>query len=311
MNDNNIVNTLRSESNIDSDVLHDKNTAHLFIHHNKVISSRLLKGINVNVNELKDGVSLKIRIDDNTCFEYPVHFCFGMLPEKGIQRINLELEMGKNSEISVIAHCTFPNPVDIQHIMDANIKIGENSKYSYFERHVHGYEGGIKVYPKAIIKLDEGARFHTEFELLKGRVGIIDIDYEAYCSNNSTMEMNARINGKGDDKIKIKETGYLNGANSKGVLRSRIALRQNSEAEVYNKIVASAPYARGHVDCQEIVQDNGKANAVPVVEVNHPKAHVTHEAAIGSVDSKQLETLMSRGLSEEDAVELIINGLLS
>jgi len=59
------------------------------------------------------------------------------------------------------------------------------------------------------------------------------------------------------------------------------------------------------------VQDNGVATAVPVVEVRHPKAHITHEAAIGSVDSKQLETLMSRGLNEDDAVEIIINGLLS
>jgi hypothetical protein len=45
--------------------------------------------------------------------------------------------------------------------------------------------------------------------------------------------------------------------------------------------------------------------------VRHPAAHVTHEAAIGSVDSRQLETLMSRGLSEDQATELIIDGLLS
>ena len=50
---------------------------------------------------------------------------------------------------------------------------------------------------------------------------------------------------------------------------------------------------------------------VPVVDVQHPKAHVTHEAAIGSVDTKQLETLMSRGLTEDEAVELIIQGLLT
>jgi Fe-S cluster assembly scaffold protein SufB len=75
--------------------------------------------------------------------------------------------------------------------------------------------------------------------------------------------------------------------------------------------VADAPFARGHVDCKEIVQGQGVARAVPIVEVNHPTAHVTHEAAIGRVDSKQLETLMARGLSEDEAVELIIEGLLS
>ncbi|HPB83405.1 MAG TPA: SufD family Fe-S cluster assembly protein, partial [Spirochaetota bacterium] len=103
----------------------------------------------------------------------------------------------------------------------------------------------------------------------------------------------------------------LNGEYSRGVLTSRIAVRGNAVAEVYNELTASAPYAVGHVDCKEIVQDNGIAQAIPIVRVNHPKAHVTHEAAIGSVDNKQLETLMSRGLSEDDAVDLIIQGLLS
>jgi len=52
------------------------------------------------------------------------------------------------------------------------------------------------------------------------------------------------------------------------------------------------------------------AIAVPVVEVRDARAHITHEAAIGSVDSKQLQTLMSRGLDEDAATDLIIEGLL-
>jgi hypothetical protein len=87
-------------------------------------------------------------------------------------------------------------------------------------------------------------------------------------------------------------------------------VRNEASAEVYNELTASAAGAQGHVDCNEIVQDNGRAKAIPVVDVRHPRAHVTHEAAIGSVDSKQLQTLMSRGLSEEEAVEMIIQGLL-
>ena len=74
---------------------------------------------------------------------------------------------------------------------------------------------------------------------------------------------------------------------------------------------ASAARARGHVDCKEIVVGQAFAKAVPIVEVSHPTAHVTHEAAIGSVDSKQLQTLLARGMSEDDATDLIIEGLLS
>jgi len=93
-------------------------------------------------------------------------------------------------------------------------------------------------------------------------------------------------------------------------LTTHIAVKNQARAEINNEIIAEA-LCRGHVDCKEIIQDSGIARAVPVVEVRNPKAHVTHEAAIGSVDSKQLQTLMSRGLSEEEAVDLIIEGLLS
>jgi Fe-S cluster assembly scaffold protein SufB len=52
------------------------------------------------------------------------------------------------------------------------------------------------------------------------------------------------------------------------------------------------------------------ARAVPVVSVTHPLAKVTHEAAIGSIDKKQLETLLAHGVSPEAAVDMIVRGIL-
>ena len=49
---------------------------------------------------------------------------------------------------------------------------------------------------------------------------------------------------------------------------------------------------------------------MPVVRVTNPLAKVTHEAAIGSVDERQLETLMVHGLSSEEAVDVIVKGIL-
>lgn len=60
----------------------------------------------------------------------------------------------------------------------------------------------------------------------------------------------------------------------------------------------------------EIVKDRAVASAQPLVKVTHPLAKVTHEAAIGSVDHHQMETLMAHGLSPEQAVDLIVGGLL-
>ncbi len=290
--------------------LHDSHIAHLVVHHNKVLGSHLVPGLKMDVKEKKDGISVVMKITEDAVIEKPVQICFGMLPEKGTQKIIMDVHCGKNSKISIIAHCSFPNAIDILHIMEAKINIDDGAEYSYFERHVHGETGGTKVYPKANVNLEKGARFATEFELIKGRVGLIDIDYETACGEHRSIQKTARMKCLFSYVIKINETGHLNGKNARGFLNSRIAVRDSAKADIYNKLTASAEGARGHVDCKEIVRDNAIASAVPVVEVSHPKARITHEAAIGSVDSKQLQTLMARGLSEKKAVALIIQGLL-
>jgi Fe-S cluster assembly scaffold protein SufB len=291
--------------------LQDPDVAHLIINANQVLGMHVVPGLNVTAKELTDGIDVTLNLQDGTVVHKPVHLCFGMFSQRGVQRIIMNVTIGKDSRISLLAHCVFPFAIDVQHIMDAQIRILEGAHYSYFERHVHSPSGGVKVFPKARVELGRKAYFKTEFELIKGRVGLIDIDYETTCDAHSVMDMTARVSGLGDDIIKIRETGNLTGDYARGLLTSKIAVRDRAVAEVHNKMTATGAYARGHVDCKEIVQGEGRASAIPIVEVHHPKAHITHEAAIGSVDSKQLETLMSRGLSEDDAVELIINGMLS
>lgn len=308
--DTSLINTLYDYTGSDPN-LQDPETAHLSIDKNKILGMNAVPGLNIETEELDDGIRAHMIVDAGTVIKKPVHLCFGMMAESGIQRILMEVDIKDDAEISLLAHCVFPMAVDVQHIMDANIRIGKNARYSYFEKHVHSPKGGIKVYPRAKVHIDEKAHFKTEFELIKGRVGLIDIDYESYCGAESVLEMITRISGQADDLIKIKESGYLQGHHARGVLTSKIAVRDQARAEVHNTLVAEAEYARGHVDCKEIIQDQGVATAIPIVEVKHPRAHVTHEAAIGSVDNKQLETLMARGLNEDDAVDLIINGMLS
>jgi hypothetical protein len=286
-----------------------EDTAHVEVHGNKVLGLHTVPGLTVESEERENGIFVRIELAEEVHIEKPVYFCFGML-EDGLQRIEMDVRFKRNSKAKFIAHCTFSAAENVRHEMDATIHLEEGAEYSYFERHVHHKDAGNQVIPKSEVTLEKGARFSTEFELIKGRVGLMDIDYQVTCAEDAVFDILSRISGRADDVIKIREGGVLEGANSRGVLTSNIAVRNDASAEVYNELIATAPGAQGHVDCNEIVQDNGRAKAIPVVDVRHPRAHVTHEAAIGSVDSKQLQTLMSRGLSEEEAVELIIQGLL-
>jgi Fe-S cluster assembly scaffold protein SufB len=288
-----------------------KDTALVVINGNKVLRSQTVEGLIIQAESLADGVRASLCVEKGRAIAHPVHLCFGMLPERGVQHIVLDVVIEEGAEVGFQAHCTFPRAIDVRHLMEADIRVGRGAHYSYFERHWHNDTGMVKVVPQARIRLEEGARFATEFELLHGRVGAIDIDYAVTALAQSSAEMKARIFGRLDDVIRIRESARLEGEASRAVLTSHIAVRDHATADINNEIIALAAGARGHVDCKEIIQGNGVARAVPVVEVRHPKAHITHEAAIGSVDSKQLQTLMSRGLSEDAAVDLIVQGLLA
>jgi hypothetical protein len=293
------------------DVRGDDRVARIEVHQNEVLGVHLVPGLEVDAHATETGLDARILVTRGSVLEKPVQVCFGVMPETGLQEIGLDIEVEDDARAAIVAHCTFPFARDVRHTMDARIRVGSGAEYAYFERHVHGPEGGVRVVPKTQVEVAEGGRFTTEFELIKGRVGVVEVDLETTCRARSVMEVTARIGGSGNDRIHLNEVGHLVGEGARGALTSHIAVRDTARAEILSTLTASAPFARGHVDCKEIVQGDAVARAVPVVEVNHPQAHVTHEAAIGSVDAKQLETLMSRGLDEDAASALIIQGLLS
>ena len=294
-----------------TDVFKNSNIAHLVVHQNKILGSNRVEGLIINAKETLSGVDIDLCVEKGIRLPNPVHLCFGVLPKEGRQEIKVQVLIRKGAEIRMLAHCVFPNAVKVQHIMEAETVLEEGSVYRYDEVHYHGLTGGIEVIPHSKVKVGKGAHFSTTFTLVKGRVGKLNIDYFADVEEDGTLDMLTRVYGYGDDEIKVQESGRLSGKRARGLIKSRIAACEMATCEVVNELEASAPDARGHVDCVEIVQGNAKAKAIPLINVLNEKAQITHEAAIGRVNQKELETLMSRGLTQEEAIDAIIKGMVS
>jgi len=293
------------------DALKSREVSNLVIHKNKVLSANAAKGIKLETEETETGVNIYFLVEKGTKTKYPVHLCFGLLPKEGLQEITLKVEAQADSETSVIAHCIFPNAVNVIHKMDADINIGDNAKFSYRETHFHGQSGGVKVIPKAKIRVAKKGVWESTFSLIEGCVGMLDYDFEIFGEEKSISELMVKVAGKKEDDISIVEKIHLDGAEARGLAKSRLVLNDNARAVVRGETYGNAPFARGHVDCLEIVNGEGViAKAIPVVYVTNKQAKVTHEAAIGSIDKKQLQTLMARGLNEEEAVDVIVKGIL-
>jgi Fe-S cluster assembly scaffold protein SufB len=66
----------------------------------------------------------------------------------------------------------------------------------------------------------------------------------------------------------------------------------------------------GHIQCDSIIMDNAKVSAIPEISAFHSDAQLVHEAAIGKIASDQLIKLMTLGLTEKEAENIILKGFL-
>ena len=75
------------------------------------------------------------------------------------------------------------------------------------------------------------------------------------------------------------------------------------------RMAQRAENARNHTQCDSLlIGDRCAAHTYPYIEVKNPTAKCEHEATTSKIGEDQLFYCRSRGISEEDAVSLIVNG---
>jgi len=75
------------------------------------------------------------------------------------------------------------------------------------------------------------------------------------------------------------------------------------------KVLPGADGARNHTQCDSLLMgDECGAHTFPYVEVQNPTAVVEHEATTSKISEDQLFYCLQRGISAEDAVNMIVNG---
>lgn len=295
-----------------AEFLKSSKIASIVINGNKVLGLNKIEGIEISPRPTSDGVEITLKVLEGYKIPEPVHICLGLTAKKGRQTIRSKFLIGKNSALKIIAHCIFPNPEGVEHIMDADIVLEENAHLIYEETHIHGKTGGILVKPTTKIDAGNGSRFFTTFRVVEGRVGRLDILLEAHLKDRAVLDVLTQIYGKEDDEIKIKDVVILEGTESRGMVKSRIVVKDRATSTVIGEAIGIGENSRGHIDCMEIVRGrNARASAIPLIEVKNDTSKLTHEAAIGSIDRSKLETLMARGLTEDEAVDFVVKGLLS
>lgn len=101
------------------------------------------------------------------------------------------------------------------------------------------------------------------------------------------------------------------GKNSRSTIISK-GISAGQSHNTYRGLVKVAPGAEGvrnYTQCDSLlVSDTCGAHTVPYIEVQNPSAQIEHEATTSKISEDQLFYARARGLDEEEAVAMIVNG---
>lgn len=253
---------------------------------------------------------LEIHVAENARFEIidiPV-----LITQSGLREtVQNDIYIGAGANVIILAGCGICNDGcdDSMHQGVHNFWVGENAKLKYIEQHYATGEGAKKIInPTSVIKLESGAEMIIKTSQLGGvdksnRETRIDLGKQA------KVAVTERIFTSGRQTAKSLFEANIIQSKARLKISSRSVATNSSSQKFMSKIIGqTACFA--HIECDAIVRDQAKVNAIPQIHAKHREAQLIHEASIGKIAGEQLAKLMSLGLSKKYAEKTIIDGFL-
>jgi hypothetical protein len=134
----------------------------------------------------------------------------------------------------------------------------------------------------------------------------------AFCNGaDSTVSFNNILYGKTNSLLDIGSKAVLTGKSSKAEMISRAIAREGSKIIVRGLIEGDNADCRGHLECRGLlIDEEAFLQSIPELIAKKKGVEITHEAAVGKISEREITYLMTRKLSRDQAVSLIIRGFM-
>ena len=235
----------------------------------------------------------------------PLFTCISLASRGTVQNLKNLLVIEKGLEIEFQGICSSLNQyLEGTHQAQGTIILKKGSSLKYFHRHFWGKDDFVE--PDYKFLLEGGTRLDYTYETsLTPKT--LKLKTSIDCLDSSKASVNILANCK-NTSFETRDLITLKGKKASGITKLRLIARQNCDIKAFSQILAKTD-SRGHLDCRAfIVDEQSKISLVPKVVCQDREAQITHEASIGRLSEEQLNYLRMRGLTEEEAINLIVTG---
>ena len=272
------------------------------------------------VDENKDEFTQKVaedfsggyfmRIMPGAQITFPLQSCLLITQEDLEQRVHNIIIAEEGAKANIITSCVqHSNVPNASHLGISEIYVKKAAKLNFTM--IHQWNENTLVRPRSAAEIADRATFVSNYVCMRP-VRDAQMYPTAYCEGEySTVSFNNILYGHSNSLLDIGSKAVLKGKSSKAEMISRAIVRKDSKMIVRGLIEGNNEGCRGHLECRGLlIDDDALIQSIPELIARKKGVEITHEAAVGKISEKEITYLMTRKLSRDQAISLIIRGFM-
>jgi Fe-S cluster assembly scaffold protein SufB len=238
----------------------------------------------------------------------PVQACL-YLGREQIQYVHNILIAEEGAELHIVSGCASGRHVGKggAHYGVSEFYVKRNAKISFTMIHTWGEE--IEVYPRSAAVVEENGTFLSNYVCMQPVKRVQMYPTANLNGRNAVARFSSIVIASRGSNLDIGSRAILNAEGASAELITRAITRGGtiiSRGDIQGKTGGT----KGHLECKGLILRDGLIHAIPEIQGTVVGTELSHEAAVGKIAQEEIEYLMARGLSEDEATATIIRGFL-
>jgi Fe-S cluster assembly scaffold protein SufB len=240
---------------------------------------------------------------------FPVQACLYLAKENLVQNVHNIIIAEEGSELHIITGCATASPDEPGlHLGVSEFYVKRGAKVTFTM--IHNWNPEIVVRPRTVTIVEEDGLFLSNYVLMKP-VHSLQMNPTARCTGaNATVRYNSILVANPGTNLDVGSRVLLQAENARTEIVSR-AITTGGNIIARGYIEGDAPDVKGHLECRGLILgEKGAIHAIPELKGNLAGIDLSHEAAVGKIAEEEVEYLMARGLTRDEATATIVRGFL-
>jgi Fe-S cluster assembly scaffold protein SufB len=259
--------------------------------------------------EMKRNHGYFIRALPGATAEFPLQACLYMSREGLAQNVHNIIVAEEGSELHIIAGCTSAQKMRSGlHVGISEFFVKKNAKVTFTM--IHNWAEDVAVRPRTGAVVEENGVFISNYICMRP-VKTLQMYPIAYCTGeNATVRFNTILFAPEGSNMDVGSKVFLSAKGSRAEVVAR-AISKGGSIITRGHLIGEVPGIKAHLECRGLIlSGNGTILAIPELDGRVSGVDMSHEAAVGKIAEEEIQYLMARGLTSEEATAAIVRGFL-